>query len=47
MTAGSSLLHPMYLFKGAAPVRKFAEQMSGVLQLGTRLVGSRFLREYP
>ncbi|MEB3371199.1 NADH:flavin oxidoreductase [Saccharopolyspora mangrovi] len=47
MTAGSSLLNPMYLFRGAAPVREFAEVMREPVRTGVRLVGSRFLREYP
>jgi 2,4-dienoyl-CoA reductase-like NADH-dependent reductase (Old Yellow Enzyme family) len=47
MTAGSSLLNPMYLFKGEAPVREFAEAMPQPLRTGVKLVGGRFLREYP
>ncbi|RRO14138.1 NADH:flavin oxidoreductase [Saccharopolyspora rhizosphaerae] len=47
MTAGSSLLNPMYLFKGEAPVREFAEVMREPIRTGVKLVGSKFLREYP
>ena len=47
MTAGSSLLNPMYLFKGDAPVREFASVMREPVRTGVKLVGSRFLREYP
>ncbi|GAA2364161.1 NADH:flavin oxidoreductase [Saccharopolyspora halophila] len=47
MTAGSSLLNPMYLFKGAAPVREFAGVMPQPLRAGVKLIGGRFLREYP
>jgi 2,4-dienoyl-CoA reductase-like NADH-dependent reductase (Old Yellow Enzyme family) len=47
MTAGSSLLNPMYLFKGDAPVREFASYMPEPIRTGVKLVGSRFLREYP
>lgn len=47
MTAGSSLLNPMYLFKGDAPVREFAAVMREPIRTGVKLVGSRFLREYP
>ncbi|WP_406690451.1 NADH:flavin oxidoreductase [Saccharopolyspora sp. ID03-671] len=47
MTAGSSLLNPMYLFKGDAPVREFAQVMREPIRTGVKLVGSRFLREYP
>ncbi|ATY13160.1 oxidoreductase [Amycolatopsis sp. AA4] len=47
MTAGSSLLNPMYLFKGDAPVREFAAVLPQPLRLGVRAVGKRFIREYP
>ena len=47
MTAGSSLLNPMYLFKGAAPVREFAAALPSPARAGVRLLGHRFLREYP
>jgi len=47
MTAGSSLLNPMYLFKGEAPVREFAQVMPQPVRTGVRLVGSRFLHSYP
>ncbi|GAB3693416.1 NADH:flavin oxidoreductase [Saccharopolyspora tripterygii] len=47
MTAGSSLLNPMYLFKGDAPVREFASVMREPVRTGVKLVGGRFLREYP
>ena len=47
MTVGSSLLNPMYLFKGDAPLREFAGVMKEPLRTGIKLVGSRVLREYP
>ena len=47
LTVGSSLLNPMYLFTGDAPVREFAAQFPQPLQLGLRLSGNRFLRSYP
>jgi 2,4-dienoyl-CoA reductase-like NADH-dependent reductase (Old Yellow Enzyme family) len=47
LTAGSSLLNPMYLFTGEAPVREFAAQFPQPLRLGLELGGSRFLRSYP
>jgi len=47
LTAGSSLLNPMYLFTGDAPVREFAAAFPQPLRTGLRLVGSRFLRTYP
>lgn len=47
MTVGSSLLNPMYLFKGQAPVREFASYMPEPIRTGIRLVGRYFLRTYP
>ncbi|MCW4355670.1 NADH:flavin oxidoreductase [Hoyosella sp. YIM 151337] len=47
LTAGSSLLNPMYLFKGDAPVREFAAAMPQPMRLGIRLGGRAFLKAYP
>jgi 2,4-dienoyl-CoA reductase-like NADH-dependent reductase (Old Yellow Enzyme family) len=47
LTAGSSLLNPMYLFTGDAPVREFAAQFPAPARVAIRLAGSRFLRSYP
>lgn len=47
LTAGSSLLNPMYLFRGDAPLRDFAAVMPQPIRLGVRLVGRRILRSYP
>lgn len=47
LTAGSSLLNPMYLFTGDAPVREFARAFPQPLRSGIRLAGSAFLRTYP
>lgn len=47
LTAGSSLLNPMYLFRGDAPLRDFAAVMPQPVRLGVRLVGHRILRSYP
>ncbi|GAA3940583.1 NADH:flavin oxidoreductase [Actinomadura viridis] len=47
LTAGSSLLNPMYLFRGEAPVREFAATFPRPQRLGVRLAGGRFLRSYP
>jgi 2,4-dienoyl-CoA reductase-like NADH-dependent reductase (Old Yellow Enzyme family) len=47
LTAGSSLQNPMYLFRGEAPVAEMARAMPKVIRPAFRLVGSRFLREYP
>lgn len=46
MTAGSSLLNPMYLFKGDVPISESAAQMKEPIKTGLKLVGSRFLRSY-
>lgn len=47
LTAGSSLLNPMYLFTGDAPVREFAAAFPQPVRAGLRLAGGRFLRSYP
>ncbi|WP_436788819.1 NADH:flavin oxidoreductase [Yinghuangia sp. YIM S10712] len=47
LTAGSSLLNPMYLFRGDAPVPEFAAAFPQPVQLGIRLMGKRFLIPYP
>lgn len=47
LTAGSSLLNPMYLFRGDAPVKEFADVFKPPLRWGIRMTGHRFLREYP
>jgi len=47
MTAGSSLLNPMYLFRGRAPVPEFAAAMPPPLRLAVRVFGRALLREYP
>ena len=47
LTAGSSLLNPMYLFTGDAPVREFAARFPAPARVAIRLAGSRFLRSYP
>ncbi len=47
LTAGSSLANPMFLFKGATPVKEFGESMPWYLRPGFRLVGDKFLRRYP
>ncbi|MEW2357094.1 NADH:flavin oxidoreductase [Spirillospora sp. NPDC029432] len=47
LTAGSSLLNPMYLFRGEAPVREFAATFPQPQRLGIQLVGDRFIRAYP
>jgi 2,4-dienoyl-CoA reductase-like NADH-dependent reductase (Old Yellow Enzyme family) len=47
MTAGSSLLNPMYLFKGGAPVEEFVAVMQQPMKTVMRLAGRGFIREYP
>jgi 2,4-dienoyl-CoA reductase-like NADH-dependent reductase (Old Yellow Enzyme family) len=47
MTAGSSLLNPMYLFKGDSPVTEFAAMMQEPIRTGVKLFGKYVLREYP
>ncbi|NKQ55907.1 NADH:flavin oxidoreductase [Amycolatopsis sp. K13G38] len=46
LTAGSSLLNPMYLFTGEVPLREFAAVFPAPQRWGIRAVGRAFLREY-
>lgn len=47
MSGGSSLMNPMYLFRGEAPRKEFAEVMPTVVKYGMKLAGKKFLKEYP
>ncbi|OUC92018.1 NADH:flavin oxidoreductase [Streptosporangium minutum] len=47
LTEGSSLLNPMYLFKGDVPLKEFAGVFPQPQRLGVRLLGRRLLRSYP
>jgi 2,4-dienoyl-CoA reductase-like NADH-dependent reductase (Old Yellow Enzyme family) len=47
LTGGSSLVNPMYLFRGDAPLPEFRRTLPWYLRGGFRLVGDRFLRSYP
>jgi 2,4-dienoyl-CoA reductase-like NADH-dependent reductase (Old Yellow Enzyme family) len=47
LTAGSSLVNPMYLFRGDAPVKEFARGFHRPMRWGVRMIGKKFLREYP
>jgi len=47
LTGGSSLANPMYLFRGAAPRAEMAATLPTVARAGFRVIGRRFLREYP
>ena len=49
LTAGSSLMNPMYLFRGDAPVKEMASRMPmpALLRAGIRASGHTFFKEYP
>lgn len=47
LTAGSSLLNPMYLFHGDVPLAEFARNFRQPLRLGLQLFGRFFLKKYP
>jgi len=47
LTGGGSLANPMFLFRGDVPRDEFAATLPPALRAGFRLVGGRFLREYP
>jgi 2,4-dienoyl-CoA reductase-like NADH-dependent reductase (Old Yellow Enzyme family) len=47
LTAGSSLVNPMYLFRGDAPIKEFAGAFKPPLRWGMRMTGKKFLRDYP
>jgi 2,4-dienoyl-CoA reductase-like NADH-dependent reductase (Old Yellow Enzyme family) len=47
MTAGSSLLNPMFLFRGGAPVEEFVQVMPQPVKTAMRFAGKKFIREYP
>lgn len=47
LTAGSSLVNPMYLFRGEAPVKEFAGGLKPPLRWVITMSGHRFLRQYP
>ncbi|KUH73679.1 NADH:flavin oxidoreductase [Mycolicibacterium novocastrense] len=47
LTAGSSLVNPMYLFHGDAPIKEFAGAFKPPIRWGIRMTGKKFLREYP
>jgi len=47
LTGGSSLLNPMYLFRGPAPRREFAATLPPVMRFGFRIVGRALFRSYP
>lgn len=47
LTAGSSLVNPMYLFRGDAPVKEFAANFTPPISWGIRMSGHKLFREYP
>jgi len=47
LTAGSSLVNPMYLFRGDSPIKEFSAAFTPPLRWGMRMTGTKFLREYP
>ena len=47
LTAGSSLVNPMYLFRGDAPIKDVAGAFKPPLRWGIRMTGKKFLRTYP
>jgi len=49
LTGGSSLMNPMYLFRGGAPVTEMVEgmPMPALLRIGMKAVGKGFFRQYP
>ncbi|WP_249666343.1 NADH:flavin oxidoreductase [Nocardioides faecalis] len=47
LTAGSSLLNPMYLFKGDVPIDEFAGVMPQPIKAGVKMIGHRLLKHYP
>ncbi len=47
LSGGSSLMNPMYLFRGETPIKEFAAAMPLPVRLGMRTpIGKRFLKEY-
>ncbi|HUP99709.1 MAG TPA: NADH:flavin oxidoreductase [Aeromicrobium sp.] len=49
LTGGSSLMNPMYLFRGDAPVKEMAKRMplKRATKAGMRMSGHTFFKEYP
>lgn len=48
LSAGSSLLNPMYLFRGDVPLKEFAANMPPAVRLGLKTpIGKKFFKAYP
>jgi 2,4-dienoyl-CoA reductase-like NADH-dependent reductase (Old Yellow Enzyme family) len=48
LSGGSSLMNPMYLFRGDVPVKEFAQAMPPLVRFGMKTpMGKSFLKTYP
>jgi 2,4-dienoyl-CoA reductase-like NADH-dependent reductase (Old Yellow Enzyme family) len=48
LSAGSSLLNPMYLFRGSVPLKEFAANMPAFVRFGLKTpMGKGFFKAYP
>lgn len=48
LSAGSSLLNPMYLFRGDVPLKEFAANMPPAVRFGLKTpIGKKFFKTYP
>lgn len=47
LTGGSSLLNPMYYFRGRPPIDEFIAVQPAIVGLGLRVIGRRLFRSYP
>ncbi|VEG52172.1 putative oxidoreductase [Mycolicibacterium aurum] len=47
LTGGSSLLNPMYYFRGDVPLDEFIASQPRIVGLGLRVIGRRLFRTYP
>jgi 2,4-dienoyl-CoA reductase-like NADH-dependent reductase (Old Yellow Enzyme family) len=47
LTAGSSFVNPMYLFRGDVPLKEFAAVFKPPIRWGVRMFGGKIFREYP
>ena len=47
LTGGSSFQNPMYLFRGEAPIREMAASFPQPIRMAFKVLGKRFLHEYP
>lgn len=48
LSGGSSLMNPMYLFRGAVPLKEFAASMPPLVRFGLKTpMGRSFLKTYP